>query len=412
MRSLVIIIGLASTLTAAEPSAAEVFEKRLLPIFKSPTPSSCVQCHLAGVDLKNYILPDAESTFRSLRDQGLIDLKDPAKSKIVTLIDMGGGKGPEVHAKNRKSEREAFLAWITACAADPKLTASPKLEAEKLAQPPRPVEVIRHARKDRVLESFEVNVWSWRFRCMNCHAEGTPQNEKHRKEYGDRVAWVKKAGAEATLEYLIESKLIDVAKPENSLLLRKPLGEKHEGGVKFAVGDEAYKGFRAWIEDVAKIRGDKYAKADELPKAGTVLKFGTDTWIKLSDCPPAWQGKLVQVQLFAKTGDDWSKTPIAISDRPVAAKSTIWQHNLTLLADKGSENAKAWQAGKPKLAAGEYLVRVWVDGDERLKKDWTATLDSKALVGQAAFEAKWRDGYGGMTTVNASLIRPLPRTSP
>ena len=47
---------------------AEVFEKRISPIFKSPNPSSCVQCHLAGVDLKDYILPDAEQTFRSLRD--------------------------------------------------------------------------------------------------------------------------------------------------------------------------------------------------------------------------------------------------------------------------------------------------------------------------------------------------------
>jgi len=57
-----------------EPASREVFEKRLLPIFRSPDPSSCVQCHLAGVDLKNYILPDHEKTFRSLRDQGLIDL--------------------------------------------------------------------------------------------------------------------------------------------------------------------------------------------------------------------------------------------------------------------------------------------------------------------------------------------------
>ena len=46
---------------------AEVFDKRILPIFRSPNPSSCVQCHLAGVDLKDYILPDAEKTYRSLR---------------------------------------------------------------------------------------------------------------------------------------------------------------------------------------------------------------------------------------------------------------------------------------------------------------------------------------------------------
>ena len=92
---------------AAEPTPAEVFERRLVPIFKSPNPSSCVQCHLAGVDLKDYILPDAEKTFRSLRDQGLIDLDAPERSKIVKLIDMGEGdkKGPAVHAKARAAER-------------------------------------------------------------------------------------------------------------------------------------------------------------------------------------------------------------------------------------------------------------------------------------------------------------------
>src|SRR3954468_9008302 len=75
-------------LRAADPSPAQVFETRILPIFKSPNPSSCVQCHLAGVDLKDYILPSAEKTFRSLRDQGLIDLSAPEKSKILTLIAM------------------------------------------------------------------------------------------------------------------------------------------------------------------------------------------------------------------------------------------------------------------------------------------------------------------------------------
>ena len=40
-----------------QPSPQSVFEQRIMPIFKSPNPSSCVQCHLAGVDIKNYILP-------------------------------------------------------------------------------------------------------------------------------------------------------------------------------------------------------------------------------------------------------------------------------------------------------------------------------------------------------------------
>ena len=53
-----------------DDSPEDVFKQRIMPIFKSPKPSSCVQCHLSGLDLKNYILPSHEKTFVSLRDQG------------------------------------------------------------------------------------------------------------------------------------------------------------------------------------------------------------------------------------------------------------------------------------------------------------------------------------------------------
>jgi hypothetical protein len=396
---------------ASEPTPAEVFEKRIVPIFKSPNPSSCVQCHLAGVDLKDYILPDAERTFQSLRDQGLIDLAAPERSKIVSLIDMGGdgAKGPNaVNAKLRKAEREAFVAWIAACAADQKLKATPKLEAKDRAGPSRPNEVIRHARTDRVLESFERNVWAWRFRCMNCHTEGTPQNDKHRKEYGDRVAWVKKAGAGDTMKYLIASKLIDPVNPERSLLLSKPLGEKHEGGTKFVVGDDAYKGFRAWIEDVAAIRGGKYAAASDLPPADVgPERFGTDLWLKLTNCPPEWGDKFLQVRVFAWDAGRkaWEKTPVAVSDRMVFGKGKLWQHNLTLLAPKGSDQAKVWRAGKPSLPEGKYLLRVYLDGESKLLKDWKAILDDTDFAGLVEFPARWREGYGAMTAVDAGKVR-------
>ncbi len=129
-----------------------------------------------------------------------------------------------------------------------------------------------------MLESFETNVWSMRFRCMNCHTEGTPQNDKLVKEHGERVAWFKKGGPEATMEYLLASKLIDIENPEKSLLLTKPLNEvKHGGGIKFVVGDQGYKAFRAWIEDVAAIKTGKYAKAADLPPKETGPKqFGTE----------------------------------------------------------------------------------------------------------------------------------------
>src|SRR5262249_31487825 len=74
------VSGVARSVLAADVASAAqtVFERRILPIFKSPNPSSCTECHLAGVDLKQYILPSHERTFLSLRDQGLVDLENPA----------------------------------------------------------------------------------------------------------------------------------------------------------------------------------------------------------------------------------------------------------------------------------------------------------------------------------------------
>src|SRR5262249_11247879 len=278
-----------SSLRAAD-GPEKVFEQRILPIFKSPNPSSCVQCHLAGVDLKDYILPDHEKTFRSLRDQGLIDLKSPEKSKILQLIQMGAEDKKAaalIHAKTRKAENEAFAAWIKAWCADAKLVKSPKLGEKERGKPSRPVEVIRHARKDRLLESFERNVWAMRFRCMSCHTEGTTQADKGVKKFGPRIAWFKKGGAEATMEYLLASRLVDVKEPEKSLILRKPLGAvKHEGGVKLQVGDQGYKALRAWVEDVAAIRAGRYAEVADLPAKETgPLRFGSNVWLKLSNTP-------------------------------------------------------------------------------------------------------------------------------
>ena len=417
MRSRYLIASLVALwlLTPVVPACAadspeKVFARRILPIFKSPNPSSCVQCHLAGVDLKDYILPSAEKTFRSLRDQDLIDLAKPERSRILALIAMGKDdtRSPTVRAANRKAEYEAFAAWIKSCANDPALRNSPKLDAAEWARPTKPNAVIRHERADRLLESFERTIWAMRFRCMNCHTEGTPQNDKNRKQYGDRVAWIKKAGAQATMDYLIGSKLINPKEPDRSLLLQKPMGlVKHGGGTKFAVGDQGYKAFRQWIEDVAAIKAGRYIKAGDLPRdEKTPLRFGADAWLKLNNTPPAWADKLLQVDVFAwdsKSGA-WEGKPVASSDRVVWGKGKLWQHTLTLLAEPRSARAKTF-AARPALPPGKYLIKVYVDGRGRLAKNWMATLSAADYVGQVEVNSEWKEGYSRMTVADAARVR-------
>ena len=48
-------------------SALAVFKERILPIFRSPEPSSCMECHLGFVDLKDYISADQGETFAADR---------------------------------------------------------------------------------------------------------------------------------------------------------------------------------------------------------------------------------------------------------------------------------------------------------------------------------------------------------
>jgi hypothetical protein len=399
---------------SADSSAEKVYQDRILPIFRSPDPSSCTRCHLASVDIKDYILPDARDTFLALRDQGLIDLAKPENSKILTLINRGSDDPKAaglISAKRQKAEYEAFAAWIRACADDPALKNAPKPE-KGVVLAIKPVEVVRHARKDRMVESFEANVWSLRFRCMSCHTEGTPQNDKLVKENGARVAWFKR-GPQETMDYLLESKLIDTESPEKSLLLTKPLGEvKHGGGIKIVVGDQGYKAIRSWIEDVAAIKRAKYVKSADLPAEPARKIFGTEAWLRLTNAPSAWNGKLLQADVYAwdQKAGAWEKEALATSDRMCGNQG--WQHTVSLSAPRGSERATAWARGKPSLPAGKYLVKVYVDSADRVKKDWKDRLGKDEYVGEAEFQARWLEGYGSMTVVDSNTIRFGHRTTP
>jgi len=403
---------LVASAAMADDAATKVFEQRVMPIFKSDQPSSCVQCHLAGVDLKNYIKPSSDATFQSLRDQGLVNLDQPEQSKILKLINMkdtDNAGANLLHATSREAELTAFTEWLKACCRDPKLHNAPKLAASELAKPARPDEVIRFTRTDRLLESFEQNIWGQRHRCMGCHTEGSEQNRKLVEKNGEQVSWMKKTAAE-TMTYLIRKKdLIDVENPEKSLLLLKPLKEvDHGGGKKFLKGDLGYKGFRTWLEDFAKVSRDEYAKAGDLPKSDPrrLREFTSELWFKLSNPQQEWDEKLLQVTIYRwdDRAKKWEDLPIAISDRQASFKFKAWQHTLTLLAAADSDRAKDWQRGEPRLPNGKFLVKAHVDLTGRTLTDWRATMRDEDFVGQAEFQAHWRPGFGTMTVVGATQL--------
>ena len=400
-------------------SPAEIFDRRIMPIFRSAKPSSCVECHLSGVDLKNYILDTPEKTFISLRDQGLIDLDKPESSRILEFIRMGDdAKDPSlIQDSMRSQEYHAFAEWIVASCKQPALRNAPKLRPEERAGPSRPPEVIRHARADRVLATFDREVWSQRFRCTSCHAPGGSETTRLVKEQGtDDFLWLQ-ADPATTMRNMIEAGFVDVERPERSLLLRKPTNQvKHGGGKKMEVGDAGYKAFRAWVEDYARTVGGQYRQAGDLPPVSTQQLFATDHWFKIENTPAQWADKLLQVSVHAydERAGAWHPEPLATSDRGVWGKGKLWQHNLIAVATRGSERAANWQrAAKPTLPPGRYLIKVFVDVDGRLTRDWKASMDEREFVGEYKIQTDWPSGNGKMTVVRADEITnrtpPAPR---
>ena len=373
--------------------ALAVFEKRILPIFQAKKPSSCTECHLSGVELKDYIQPDQAKTFASLVSVGLIDVEKPDDSKILRFINRSPEKPNLITDKVRQQEHDAFQAWIRAAVKDPALLASKSSEA---IGPQIPDEVIRHARKDRVLASFIDNVWTEVGRCASCHSPD--QNQKQVKEHGEQVSWITLRDPQATLNHMIDAGVINADEPLESMLLTKPTMQvDHGGGQKLVVGDQTYKQFRRFIDDYASVVKGKYKSVVELPNESDELSVVTDIWFKITGVPAKYDKMLLQADLYRSTGDGWSKHRVASSDRLVFGKGKLWQHSLSLTAQRGSEWAD--EMNSKRLPAGRYLVKLYIDQTGKLQKDFRAELGNEEFVGQMEVESQWPAGYGRMTVV-------------
>jgi mono/diheme cytochrome c family protein len=371
-----------------------VFQERILPIFQSAKPSSCSECHLSGVDLKEYIRPTQQQTFVSLVGAGMIDTENPDESKILRFINRSPENPNLVTEKVRKQEYDAFRAWIRAAAADPQLLAA-KGDAAPIG-PQVPEEVVRHARRDRVLASFIDNIWTEVGRCAACHSPD--RNQQQVNEHGDQVSWITLSDPQATLDYMIGNDLIDAENPEQSLLLTKPtLQLEHGGGQKMVVGDRSYKQFRRFIDDYAAMVQGKYTETDRLPNQSSEVSVVTDIWLKIEGVPTKYDKMLLQADLYRHTDSGWSEFRVATSDRPVFGKGNLWQHSLSLTAPRGS--ARASEIESQRLPAGRYLVKLSIDQTGKLQQDFTAELGEDEFVGQVEVESEWPAGYGRMTVV-------------
>jgi len=379
----------------AEDTALKIFEKRIVPILHAKRPSSCTQCHLSGVELKDYIFPEQDKTFAALVRGGLIDTRHPSQSKLLAFIARKPAQANLITDKVRAEETAAFKAWIEAAVKDPQLLKT-QARANSIGPALSP-EVIRHARRDRVLQSFVDNVWLEISRCAGCHSPD--RNQQQVKKHGEQISWIKPRDPAATLQGLLDSGNIDVDAPHRSPLITKPtLQVPHGGGQKAVVGDRTYKQFIAFLDDYSATAKGTYKDAKSLPQPLAELSFGSDLWFKIEGIPAQFDKQLLRAEIYTRSGQQWSATPVAVGDRQVAGDRNLWQQHLSLLAPRGSKRAEELQQ-RLQLPAGKYLAKILIDQTGRLQQDPTSDLTAADVIATVEFESKWSVGYGAMTVI-------------
>lgn len=393
----------------ASTSSRALFERRILPIFQSKNPSACSECHLSGVDLKDYIRPSEAQTFAALRERGMIDTQHPENSHLLRFIQMSRPKSPLVTQKVREAEYTAFRDWIVAAANNPKLVNASVLSTKLPIGPAVPNAVIRHTRIDAVVASFERNIWSQEGRCMGCHR---PDNEENIKKYGERVKWFVPDSPEGTIRRLIAQGDVDVAAPEQSLLLLKPLNKvPHGGGVKMLYGDASYKMFRGWLEDYAASVKGTYRSARDLPAPPKQALVNMNSILVVNDGLNSWANRLLRVDIYPWDSDRgaWAQQPAGTGERLVYAENNGHMNStnliMFLIVPAGKEQEAPQRLAR--LEPGRYLLKYYCDTTGKLDRNYTVPTDSPDFYqGQQEVKASWNGGWTSPMMVRVDIHKP------
>jgi hypothetical protein len=265
-----------------------------------------------------------------------------------------------------------------------------------------PEEVIRHARRDRILGSFVENVWSEVTRCEHCHSPELNRGHiaRHGQEFVDRISWIVPRDPETTLHRLVETGLIDLDDPAKSLLLAKPtLQAEHQGGIKLVVGDRTYLQFRRFVEDYAASAKGLYQSADQLPRPSDEVAVLSNLFLRIEDLPEQYGRRVMQVAVYPWNEDrkTWSEECWASATWFVNLQGQFWQSSLHLTARRGSQRAK--DLASKQLPAGRYLARLYLDKKAELQRKEPAVLSETEFVGQVEFESTWPSGFEKKTVI-------------
>lgn len=368
------VFGASSSILAETP--AELYQRRIVPLLQSPDGSSCSECHMQGMKLNDFMMLDPKATFASLRARGWIDTERPSESKLLEFIAKSSPHNEPSLERLRRAELDAIGEWIRLASNDPESLEAPipELRDLKLDEP-----LIRHARKDRVLDRFVSVIWSQLERCANCHSP--ERNAKQVEKNGESMSWIVPKSPSETLSLLERRKLIDVSDPLKSLLLAKALGlEDHGGGVKFPQGGHTDREWSRFLEDYAAIRNRNYTESNQIPLMNSLATWRTGLHLKVHGLTPGSPEQFGLVVLHRiHCGEDGREAervdpePIAYGEGRVSKDGVSWGTTLCVLSSHGGFRSDSGtdEIGLPEyssfdwrslLSDGKYQLRwVWID---------------------------------------------------
>ncbi|MCA9147462.1 MAG: hypothetical protein KDB05_32010, partial [Planctomycetales bacterium] len=116
--------------------------------------------------------------------------------------------------------------------------------------------------------------------------------------------------------------------------------------------------------------------------------------------PELFHEKLLRADIYRHTDAGWSESRWGTAENPIAGKKQMWQSMVMATAARGSDRAAQLKPDVP-LPGGRYLVKIYIDREDKTKQDRDYELGESDFYGQVEFHGEWKVGYQPPKIVHA-----------
>ena len=251
----------------------DVYARWVEPVMTDAHPSSCNECHMAGVDLSMVVQDTPCQSMACMEEIGWVDFSNPETSQVLAFIAQDEDVSELVTDVTRQNEYDGFLEWIewsAECHADVcgEITDPCETATEGNALPEETKTPLGTCTEEALVAEFDAKVYTWKNRCHTCHWVDGEARQNPEAEWDESPAFIDMdhlRGAARTMYNLIGRGNINLSDPAQSMLLTKPLqedlirstslgdvtGSYHGGGDKFKVTEGVFDQNQATLDDFA-----------------------------------------------------------------------------------------------------------------------------------------------------------------